>query len=86
LFNLYLTNTELLLFDHKGTKSQRLEGKNFVALCLGDFVVKLLNGLLEVKCLPLREKQKNLHTEITEFLSESGSYRCQMGEKKPPRI
>jgi len=34
-----------LLFDHKGTKSQRLEGKNFATLCLGDFVVKLLNAL-----------------------------------------
>ena len=34
------------LFDYKGTESQRLEGKNFVALCLGDFVVKLLNSLL----------------------------------------
>jgi len=33
------------LFDHKGTKPQRLEGKNFVALCLGDFVAKLLNSL-----------------------------------------
>jgi len=32
------------LFDHKGTKSQRLEGKTFVALCLGDFVVNLLNS------------------------------------------
>jgi len=33
------------IFDHKGMKSQRLEKKNFVALCLGDFVVKLLTDV-----------------------------------------
>ena len=50
-------------FDHKGTKSQRLKGKNFVALCLGDFVVKLSSHLTHLKRDSL-SGAKGLYLEI----------------------
>lgn len=46
-FGLFRKRLKSLFFYHEDTKSQRLKGENFVASCLGDFVVRFSDILLD---------------------------------------